>query len=44
VSRIGLKDYEGAVEPLQTLVAMEPSHEEYDGWAKLARAFWELGR
>ena len=44
VSRIGLKDYEGAVEPLQTLVGVEPSHEDYDGWAKLARAFWELGR
>jgi hypothetical protein len=44
VSRIGLGDYEGAIEPLQTLLDVEPFHQEYDGWAKLAHAFWELGR
>ena len=44
VSRIGLGDDEGAVAPLSRLVAAEPSHHDFDGWAKLAHALWKLGR
>ncbi len=44
VSRIGLGDEEGAVEPLRRLVDIDPRHHDYDGWAKLAHALWKLER
>jgi len=44
VSRIGLGDEEGAVEPLRRLVDIDPRHHDYDGWAKLAQALWKLDR
>ena len=44
VSRVGLGDDEGAIEPLRQLVDSEPSHHDYDGWAKLSHALWKLER
>ena len=44
VCRIGLGDCASAAEPLAKLIELEPAHEEYDGWAKLAHALWEAGR
>lgn len=44
VSRIALGDEAGAIEPLRQLVDIEPSHQDYDGWAKLAAALWKLER
>jgi len=44
VSRIGLDDEEGAVEPLRRLVDIDPRHHDYDGWAQLAHALWKLER
>lgn len=42
--RVGRKDLEGALDPLRKLVALAPMHHEYDGFAKLSHALWELGR
>jgi hypothetical protein len=44
VSKIGSKDFEDAIEPLKKLLELEASHREYDGWAKLAHALWQLER
>lgn len=44
LSRIGAGNLEGAVAPLQELVELEPMHHEYDGFAKLSHALWQLGR
>ena len=44
VSRVGLGDDEGAIEPLRQLVDSEPSHHDYDGWAKLSHTLWKLER
>ena len=44
VTRIGRGDEEGAIEPLRRLVDIEPSHHDFDAWAKLAHALWKLER
>lgn len=42
VCKIGIGDEDGAIEPLRRLIDIEPSHHDYDGWAKLAHALWKM--
>ena len=44
VSRMGSNDHEKAIEPLKRLIEREAPYREYDGWAKLAHALWQVER
>lgn len=44
VSRMGSNAHEQAIEPLKKLIELEPHYREYDGWAKLAHALWQVER
>jgi hypothetical protein len=44
LSRIGAREYESAISPLEQLIGVDPPFAEYDGFAKLAHAYSELGK
>jgi hypothetical protein len=44
MSRIGLKAFEQAIDPLNKLIELEASYQDYDGWAKLVHSLWWVDR